>query len=106
MAASTPSAPIPGETTPELTAYYADRKLMWKNIWWLIVLNAGWSVVFTVVGPLMQLRMNSPQVGMGEGMIATISAVNSYLVSFLVMYFSWKSDHTISRWGRRDRPSF
>lgn len=84
-----------------LKDYYGNRKLMWQNLSWLIVLNGGWTLVFGAISPLMQLRMNSPQVGMGEGMIATIGAINGYVVSFLVMYFSWKSDHTISRWGRR-----
>ena len=74
---------------------------MWRNIIWFMVLNIGWGICFTVVNPLMTLRMNSPAVGMDEGMIGMISAINGYAVSFLVMYFAWKSDHTISRWGRR-----
>jgi Na+/melibiose symporter-like transporter len=86
---------------PELRQYYGNRRLMWRNLFWLTILNGGWNIVFTVISPLMTLRMNSPQVGMGEGMIATIFSINGYAISFLVMYFSWKSDHTISRWGRR-----
>jgi hypothetical protein len=86
---------------PELQSYYGNRKLMWRNLFWLMILNGGWGVAFTVINPLMTLHMNSPQVGMGERMIATIGSINGYAVSFLVMYFSWKSDHTISRWGRR-----
>ncbi len=89
------------EQSPALEAFYADRPLMWRNLVWLIVLNMGWALCFTVLNPLMTLRMNSPEIGLGEGMIGTIYSINSYLVSFLVMYFSWKSDHTISRWGRR-----
>lgn len=95
----------PGETphdqTQALQAFYANRPLMWRNLAWLIVLNMGWALCFTVINPLMTLRMNSPAIGLGEGMIGTIYSINSYLVSFLVMYFSWKSDHTLSRWGRR-----
>ena len=92
---------VPGETTPELKAYYADSKLMWRNIFWLGVLTVGWSKVFTIVSPLMTLRLNSPEVGLGEAAIGMIGSINGYAVSFLVMYFSWKSDHTVSRWGRR-----
>jgi predicted MFS family arabinose efflux permease len=92
---------MPHELTPELEAYYSDKKLMWRNILWFMLLNLGWGMCFTVVNPLMTLRMNSPAVGMDEGMIGMIAAINGYAVSFLVMYFSWKSDHTISRWGRR-----
>ena len=92
---------MPHKLTPELEEYYSNKKLMWRNILWFMVLNLGWGICFTVVNPLMTLRMNSPAVGMDEGMIGMIGAINGYAVSFLVMYFSWKSDHTISRWGRR-----
>ena len=87
--------------SPELKAFYENKPLMWRNLTWLIILNMGWSLCFTVINPLMQLRMNSPEIGLGEGTIGLINSINSYAVSFLVMYFSWKSDHTISRWGRR-----
>lgn len=70
----------------ELQAYYSNRCLLWRNLAWLVVLNAGWSMVFTIVTPLIQLRLNSPQVGMGERMIAAIGSINGYAVSFLVMY--------------------
>ena len=90
-------APLP----TALESFYANRPLMWRNLAWFIVLSAGWSIVFTAITPLMTLRMNSPEVGMGERWIATIFSMNGYLVSFLVMCFSWKSDHTVSRWGRR-----
>ncbi|MEI8195007.1 MAG: hypothetical protein WCI73_03775, partial [Phycisphaerae bacterium] len=89
------------ELAPELQAYYDDRPLMWRNVLSFMFLTIGWNLCFTIVSPLMTLRMNSPQVGMGERMIGFVNAGNSYTVSFLVMYFSWKSDHTISRWGRR-----
>jgi len=92
---------MPHELTPELKAYYGNRALLWRNVIWFMVLGIGWCVCFTVVNPLMTLRMNSPEIGMGESMIGSINAINGYVVSFLVMYFSWKSDHTISRWGRR-----
>jgi MFS family permease len=87
--------------SPELKSFYADRRLMWRNLAWLALLNVGMNASLGLVGPLTTLRMNSPAVGMGEGMIASVSSANSFLISFLVMYFSWKSDHTVSRWGRR-----
>jgi Na+/melibiose symporter-like transporter len=92
---------MPHELTPELKDYYGNRKLLWRNLIWYMLLTVGWTKVFQLVTPLMTLRMNSPEIGMGEGLIGGIFAVNGYAVSFLVMYFSWKSDHTISRWGRR-----
>lgn len=85
--------------TPELQAFYANRPLMWRNVlftqlgWW------GHNICFTVIGPLMLLRMK--ETGITESAIGLVTAINSWAVSFLVMYFSWKSDHLVSRWGRR-----
>ena len=86
-------------TSPEMAAYYNNRPLMWRNLWLIMLLSLGWGLVFTVVGPLMQLRMN--KMGFGEGALGTLGAVNSWAYSYLVMYFAWKSDHTVSRFGRR-----
>ena len=85
--------------TPELRAYYADRKLMWRNLTLIAALNMGWGIVFTVIGPMMALRML--EVGVGENVQATMNSVNGWAVSFLVMWFSWMSDHTVSKIGRR-----
>lgn len=98
--AMTPSASGSGAlNSPELTAYYENRPLMWRNLGHILILNLGWSVAFTVVGPLMQLRVNSA--GLGTTGIGIVSSINSWAYSFLVMYFAWKSDHTVSRLGRR-----
>ena len=61
--------------------------------------NIDWSVAFGLVGPLMTLRML--EMGWTEGYSATVNSINLWLVSFLVMYFSWKSDHTVTKIGRR-----
>lgn len=92
------AAPV-AAMSPELQAFYGNRPLMWRNLLWLTVLNGSWTVVYVVLNPLMILRMN--EIGMREGMIGNIASINGYAVSFLVMYFSWKSDHTVTRWGRR-----
>ncbi len=47
----------------------------------------------------MALRL--PAHGVTESAQATIATANSVTVAFLVMYFAWKSDHTVSRFGRR-----
>ena len=86
-------------TSPEMAAYYNNRPLMWRNLGLIMLLNLGWLVVFTVVNPLIQLRMNN--LGFGEGSLGTLIAVNAWVYSYLVMYFAWKSDHTVSRFGRR-----
>lgn len=84
---------------PELAAYYRDRRLVTRNAALILLLGLGWSVCFSVVGPLMQLRMNAA--GLNEGALGLLNSVNSWAISILVMYFSWKSDHTVSRFGRR-----
>lgn len=85
--------------TPELRAYYGDRRLMIRNVIAMGLCNLGWHVVWMIVMPLMTLRMLD--IGIRENTQATIVSVNAYLVSFLVMLFSWMSDHTVSRLGRR-----
>jgi hypothetical protein len=85
--------------TPELTAYYANKPLMYRNVALIGLCNMGWGVVEKIVVPLTVLRLL--ELGLRENIQATISAANSYALSFLVMYFSWKSDHTVSRFGRR-----
>lgn len=87
------------QTSPEMAAYYNNRPLMWRNLWLIMLLNLGWGLVFTLVSPLIQLRMN--KMGFGESALGMLGAVNSWVYSYLVMYFAWKSDHTVSRFGRR-----
>ncbi len=84
---------------PELEAYYADRKLMWRNMALIMTANAGWAVSFAFLNPLMQLWLYKQ--GVKENTYGMMLSANSWVVSFLVMYFGWKSDHFKSRWGRR-----
>ena len=87
------------ELSQELAAYYSNTKLMWKNVMLIMLANVGWTISFAFLGPLMLLRMN--KLGVNEGTLGLLSSTNLWGVSFLVMYFSWKSDHCTSRWGRR-----
>jgi len=87
------------EHSPELAAYYADKPLMWRNIALIGLCNVGWGVVAGIVGPLIVLRLL--ELGLRENIQATINSANGIALAFLVMYFSWKSDHTVSRFGRR-----
>jgi Na+/melibiose symporter-like transporter len=89
---------IPAQA-PELVAYYADRKLMVRNITLIGLCNISWGIAFTITGPLIALRML--ELGLRENIQATINSVNGILLSFLVMLFSWMSDHTVSKLGRR-----
>ncbi|MHB9139557.1 MAG: MFS transporter [Victivallaceae bacterium] len=87
------------ELSPELAAYYSNNRLMWKNVMLIMLANVGWTISFAFLGPLMMLRLN--RLGVNEGILGLLSSTNLWAVSFLVMYFSWKSDHCTSRWGRR-----
>ncbi|XHR31014.1 MAG: MFS transporter [Chthoniobacteraceae bacterium] len=100
MKATSPEAEaMPEYETPELAAYYSNRPLMWRNLSLILLLNLGWAVSFTVVSPLIQLKLNSS--GVAEGGLGFIAALNGWIYSYVVMYIAWKSDHTVSRFGRR-----
>jgi hypothetical protein len=98
MTATTQLVP-PQAESPELAAYYADTRLLWRNIATIILGNIGFAVCMTLVSPLILLRLR--ELGASNGMISTMQAANGFVVAFLVLYFSWRSDHTVSRFGRR-----
>lgn len=90
----------PQRTNPEvLEAYYANRRLMWRNLFLICIAMIGWNVAVQLVTPLMTVCLLD--LGVRENVQGTISAGNYVAVSFLVMLFGWISDHTISRFGRR-----
>jgi predicted MFS family arabinose efflux permease len=95
--------PPPGDETvhegASLRAFYADRPRMWSNVFWITFGHFGMALSMTIVEPLMNLRLKA--VGVSDSGIGLLVSANLWAVSFLVMYFSWKSDHTISRLGRR-----
>ena len=85
--------------SPELVAYYGNRRLMVRNVALIGLCNLSWSVAGTVTVPLVVLRML--ELGLRENFQSTINSVNGWMLSFLVMLFAWMSDHTISKLGRR-----
>ncbi len=82
-----------------INRFYADKKLMWGNVWWITFGHFGTALSMTIVEPLMNLRLKS--IGVSESSVGLITSINLWAVSFLVMYFSWKSDHCTSKLGRR-----
>ena len=82
-----------------LVSFYADRPLMWRNVSWIIFGHFGMALSMTIVEPLMNLRLRA--IGISDSNIGLLTSANLWAVSFLVMYFSWKSDHCTSRLGRR-----
>jgi MFS family permease len=82
-----------------MDAYYANRRLMWRNLILIGTAMIGWNISIQLVTPLMAVRLLD--LGVRQNVQGTISAANFVAISFLVMLFSWISDHTISRFGRR-----
>jgi len=99
MSITTDSASSAEIQSSELAAYYANKPLMWRNIVLIGLCNVGWSIVFGIVSPLIVLRLL--ELGVRENIQATINSANGIALAFLVMYFAWKSDHFVSRIGRR-----
>jgi MFS family permease len=99
MAAARQVVETPGMTATGLAGYYSDRKLMWRNVMWITFGHFGMALSMTILVPLMNLRLKA--VGVSDSSVGLVTSANLWAVSFLVMYFSWKSDHCTSRLGRR-----
>ena len=97
------SAPVPAgndvETDPKLIAYYADKRLVFRNLCVVEMNVFAHAVGLGLAATLSNLHMR--QCGIGVGTIALLNSINLWAVSYLVMYFSWRSDRTVSKWGRR-----
>ncbi len=61
-------------TSSEMVVYYNNRPLMWRNLGLILLLSFGWGTVFTLVAPLIQLRMN--KMSFGEDALETLGTVN------------------------------
>jgi MFS family permease len=83
----------------KLHQFYADRGRVWRNVFWITFGHFGMSLAMTIVEPLMDLRLKA--MGVSDSSIGLLTSANLWGVSFLVMYYSWKSDHCVSRLGRR-----
>jgi hypothetical protein len=94
-----PPAATDQEADPRLAAYYADRALMWRNVVLIQCLVVASAVGIGLAGTLSGLHMRA--CGLGEDTIALLNSINLWVVGYLVMYFSWRSDHTVSKLGRR-----
>ena len=72
---------------------------MVRNVALIGLCQLGSGFAGIVAGPLIILELL--ELGVRENIQATISSVNGFALSFLVMWFSWMSDHTVSKMGRR-----
>lgn len=96
---SGPGITMASAASSDLAKFYADSKLMWRNVLWITFGHFGMALSMTIVEPLMNLRLKS--IGISESSVGLLASLNLWAVSFLVMYFSWKSDHCTSKLGRR-----
>jgi len=95
-----PQAPLSADQqAAELAAYYADKRLLRRNLFFIMFTSWGHALTGAVTVPLIMMRMKDN--GVSASLWGTLISANQFAVSFLVMYFSWKSDHTVSRLGRR-----
>ena len=100
-----PEGPVDGdELSPALKAYYADTALLRRNVVFIIIGNLGLNIGLGVSTTLSILHMKAS--GVSDLTIALMSGINLWVVAYLVMYFGWRSDHTVSRWGRRTPYTF
>ncbi|SEB49841.1 MFS transporter [Terriglobus roseus] len=95
---STPESFEPKEDA-KLQRFFADRGRMWRNLIWVTFGHFGMALSMTIVEPLMNLRLKA--IGVSDSSIGLLTSANLWAVSFLVMYYSWKSDHCTSKLGRR-----
>src|ERR1700753_2096091 len=84
---------------PKLAAFFADRSRMWKKVTWITFGHFGMALAMTIVEPLMNLRLKA--VGVSDSVVGLLTSINLWAVSFLVMYYSWKSVHCTSGLVRR-----
>ena len=98
-----PAAECPETFDPvedaKLHRFFSDRGRMWRNVFWITFGHFGMALAMTIVEPLMDLRLKA--IGVSDSNIGLLTSANLWAVSFLVMYYSWKSDHCTSRLGRR-----
>lgn len=94
-----PGPDVTHSSADRFESFYADRKLMWRNVKWITFGHFGMAISMTILVPLMNLRLKAT--GLSDSGIGLLTSANLWAVSFLVMYFSWKSDHCTSRLGRR-----
>lgn len=83
----------------DLENYHKSNKILFRNMFFIVLGNIGFNIGLGVSGALSIIHMK--KCGVSESFIGGMAAVNFWMVSILVMYFSWRSDHTLSRWGRR-----
>ncbi|CAN5777204.1 hypothetical protein BH09VER1_BH09VER1_17270 [soil metagenome] len=83
----------------EAREYYADKRLLWLNSFWLLFGTFGMGMGLGVSANLVPLHMS--KVGMNATQIALGFSINGWLIAFLMIYLAYRSDNCQIRWGRR-----
>ncbi len=87
------------ENSPELKAYYSDKRLFYKNVFWYLFGNCAALFGQNTAQTLMPLHMEG--VGLNAQQISTILAMGGWLGMPLMLYFSHLTDHWQWKYGRR-----
>jgi MFS family permease len=86
-------------TDAQTVAYYADKKLLRRNVFWFLFGSTAAPFGQSTVMALMPLHMSG--IGMNAASIATLIALVGWVGAPLCMYLGNLSDRWQWRWGRR-----
>jgi len=87
------------ENSPQLKAYYDNKRLFKWNVFWLLFGNAAAIFGQQTAGSLMPLHMAG--VRLDAQQISVILGIGSVLAIPSLLYVSHLTDHWQSKWGRR-----
>ena len=87
------------ENLPHLKPYYDDKRLFYKNVFWIILSNALYTFGFGATGSLLAMHMANAKLGASE--ISSIFAITGWLAIPTILYISNLTDHWQWKWGRR-----
>lgn len=85
--------------SPGLKAYYDDKGLMARNLFWYLFGMSAAGFGFNAIQSMLPLHMAS--IGMDAEQISFTMSLRSWLYMALVLYIAHVSDHWQGSWGRR-----
>ena len=84
---------------PATEAYYADKRLFRRNVFWFVFGNIAVAFGMSTVMALMPLHLKN--IGMNAGLITTIMAFSGWISVPIMLYVANLSDHWQWKWARR-----
>ena len=87
------------ENSPKLKAYYDDKRLFYRNVFWLIGGNV--SAIFGQNTAMSLMPLHMANINLTARQISTVMAVSSWIGIPLILYVSHLTDHWQGKMGRR-----